>query len=233
VVLPQERLPHHRTLCVWPSSRAPSHSLPLPVTGTKARHLSLFLRWTDATRFSLSNTRFRSPLPPPTLPPILQLSEFEELYPSTLRVRGIPVFTPSSQTSQEYDGSVRTLACIVPRPSVVLVHPAPSQRHMNPYYPSTTIDHLAKQHTFLLADLEVSLPQHETTISALRQQFEAHIRFLRINLESYISRQLSITDALHEQQPSSDPVQATAFPRMVPLLRSAQRTNNRHLQLLG
>ena len=46
----------------WLSSRAPSHPPPpLPlflVTGT-VRHLSLFLRWTDAPRFSLSNTRSR------------------------------------------------------------------------------------------------------------------------------------------------------------------------------
>jgi hypothetical protein len=49
----------------------------------KARHLSLFLRWTDATRFSLSNTRFRSSPPP---------------QPSTLRVRGTPPFnSPSSR----------------------------------------------------------------------------------------------------------------------------------------
>jgi hypothetical protein len=83
---------------------------------------------------------------------------------------------------------------------------------MNPYHPSTTIDELAEQHTFLLADLEVGLPQHETTISALRQQFEAHISFLRINLESYIALQLSVTNARQEQQPSSDPVQAIAYP---------------------
>jgi hypothetical protein len=35
------------------------------------------------------------------------------------------------------------------------------------------------------ADLELELPQHETTISALRQEFEAHVSFLRINLEPY------------------------------------------------
>ncbi len=69
---------------------------------------------------------------------------------------------------------------------------------MNQDHPSTTIDQLPEQHT-LLADIEVGLPQHETTIFALRQQFEAHIRFLRINLESYIALQLSITDALQEQ----------------------------------
>ncbi len=83
---------------------------------------------------------------------------------------------------------------------------------MSPHHPSPTIDQLAEQHTSLLADIEAGLPQHETTISALRQQFDAHIRFLRINLESYIALQLSIANALHEQQSSSDPVQATAYP---------------------
>ena len=83
---------------------------------------------------------------------------------------------------------------------------------MNPHHPSPTIDQLAEQHTFLLADLEVGLPQHETTISALRQEFEAHVSFLRINLESYIALQLSVTNALHEHQPSPDPVQAIAYP---------------------
>ena len=82
---------------------------------------------------------------------------------------------------------------------------------MNPYIPSTSIDELAEQHTFLLADLEVGLPQHETTISVLRQEFEAHVSFLRINLESYIALQLSATNALREHQPSPDPVQATAY----------------------
>jgi len=50
--------PH--SLCLALFQSAFSLSLPLPVHRNKARHLSLFLRWTDATRFSLSNTRFRS-----------------------------------------------------------------------------------------------------------------------------------------------------------------------------
>ena len=83
---------------------------------------------------------------------------------------------------------------------------------MNQNHPPTTIDQLAAQHTSLLADIEVGLPQHETTIFTLRQQFEAHIRFLRINLESYIALQLSITNSLQEQPPLSDPVQAIAYP---------------------
>ena len=82
---------------------------------------------------------------------------------------------------------------------------------MNPYVPSTSLDELAEQHTFLLADLEVGLSQHETTISALRREFEAHVSFLRINLESFIALQLSVTNALHYNQPSAEPVQAIAY----------------------
>ncbi len=67
---------------------------------------------------------------------------------------------------------------------------------MNPRNPLTTNDHLAQQHTILLTDLEVDLSQHETTISALRQEFESHVSFLRINLESYIALQLSIIRAI-------------------------------------
>jgi hypothetical protein len=80
---------------------------------------------------------------------------------------------------------------------------------MNPHHPSNTIDQLAEQHTVLLTDLELDLPQHETTISALRQQFEAHISFL---LHQPRILQFSIIGALEEQQSPSDPVQATAFP---------------------
>ncbi len=83
---------------------------------------------------------------------------------------------------------------------------------MNPRNPSTTIDHLAEQHTILLTDLEVDLPRHETTISTLRQEFEAHVSFLRINLESYIALQVSIIRALEEQQGPSYPILATSCP---------------------
>jgi hypothetical protein len=45
---------------------------------------------------------------------------------------------------------------------------------------------LVEQHnSILLTDLETDLPHHENTISNLRQQFEAHIGFLLLNLESY------------------------------------------------
>jgi hypothetical protein len=83
---------------------------------------------------------------------------------------------------------------------------------MNSHNPSTTIDHLAEQHTVLLTSLEVDLPQHETTISALRQQFEAHISFLRIKLESYIALQLSLIGSLEEQEAPLYPILGTAVP---------------------
>ncbi len=83
--------------CVWPSSRASAHHLsPCPCTGTTVRQLSFFLRWTDATPFSLSNTR----------------SRFIPIYPSTLRVRGTLALLPPPLTPQDYDGGVRTLASI-------------------------------------------------------------------------------------------------------------------------
>jgi hypothetical protein len=69
-----------------------------------------------------------------------------------------------------------------------------------------------EQHTNLLTDLELTLPQHENTISALRQQIKTLIGLLRINLESYTAPQLSIISTLQEQQATSDPVPATADP---------------------
>ncbi len=73
---------------------------------------------------------------------------------------------------------------------------------------NNSIDHLAAQRTSLLSELEETFPQHNTTISALHQQFEAHIGFLRINLESYTALQLSIISALHKSP--TDLIQATA-----------------------
>jgi hypothetical protein len=54
------------------------------------------------------------------------------------------------------------------------------------------LSYLVEQHTNLLTDLETDLPHHENTIAALRQQFEAHIGFLLVNLESYTTLQQSI-----------------------------------------
>jgi hypothetical protein len=59
---------------------------------------------------------------------------------------------------------------------------------------STIVEH----HNHLLTDLETSLPQHESTIAVLRQQFEAHISFLLVNLESYTTLQQFITSTIRE-----------------------------------
>ncbi len=40
--------------------------------------------------------------------------------------------------------------------------------------------YLIGQHAGLLTHLETELPHHEDTIAALRQQFEAHVRFLLV-----------------------------------------------------
>ncbi len=53
------------------------------------------------------------------------------------------------------------------------------------------LSYLVEQHTNLLADLETDLPHHENTIAAIRQQFEAHIGFPLVNLESYTTLQQS------------------------------------------
>ncbi len=42
-------------------------------------------------------------------------------------------------------------------------------------------------HDHLLTDLQDNLPQHESTVAVLKQQFEAHISFLLVNLELYIA----------------------------------------------
>jgi hypothetical protein len=57
---------------------------------------------------------------------------------------------------------------------------------------------IVEHHNHLLTDLETNLPQHESTIAVLRQQFEAHISFLLVNLKSYTTLQQSITSTIRE-----------------------------------
>jgi hypothetical protein len=59
---------------------------------------------------------------------------------------------------------------------------------------STIVEH----HNHLLTILEANLPQHDSTIAALRQQFEAHISFLLVNLKSYTTLQQSITSTIRD-----------------------------------
>jgi hypothetical protein len=62
----------------------------------------------------------------------------------------------------------------------------------------STQQRILAHNNHLLTDLETDLPQHESTIAALRQQFEAHISFLLVNLESYTTLQQSITSTIRE-----------------------------------
>jgi hypothetical protein len=87
---------------------------------------------------------------------------------------------------------------------------------------------LVEQHNSLLTDLETDLPQHEQTITNLRQQFEAHISFLLVNLESYTTLQQSITSTIQQHPahfiatpylvppPTAIPTESTSAPRRQP-----------------
>ena len=68
---------------------------------------------------------------------------------------------------------------------------------------------LVERHTTLLTNTSTDLPHHENTIARLRQQFEAHISFLLVNLESYTALQASITTTI-TQHPED--IIADAFP---------------------
>ena len=70
------------------------------------------------------------------------------------------------------------------------------------------LSYLIGQHSGLLTHLKTELPHHDDTIAALRQQFESHISFLLVNLESYTALQQSITNTI-EQHPAH--VVATAY----------------------
>ncbi len=61
------------------------------------------------------------------------------------------------------------------------------------------LSYLIGQHAGLLTHLETELPHHDDTIAALRQQLEAHIGFLLVNLESYTALQQSITSTIEQQ----------------------------------
>ena len=90
------------------------------------------------------------------------------------------------------------------------------------------LSYLIGQHAGLLTHLETELPHHEDTIAALRQQFEAHVRFLLVNLESYASLQQSITNTIEQHPahvvataylippPTAIPAEATPAPRRHP-----------------
>jgi hypothetical protein len=139
---------------VRPSSRAPSHISPLTLTRAQEwgdTSLSSFDGRTP--RASPSRTRGQG-LPLPTLLQLsefknrsLQLSEFEE-------TPALPLLPNISGVRRQ-----RSHACSLRTQTISDSHSScPRQRPMSPNHPSTTIDQLAEQHTFLLADLEVDLP---------------------------------------------------------------------------
>ncbi len=146
--------PH--SLCFGPPPERLLTSLPLPVHRNGETPLSLLSTDGRLALLPLEHAVKVFPLS-------LQLSEFEE--PPVL-----PLLPNISGVQRQHSH-----ACWHRTQTISGSHSScPRQRPMNPNHPSTTFDQLAEQHTFLLADLEVGLPQHENTISALRQQFEAH-----------------------------------------------------------
>ena len=90
------------------------------------------------------------------------------------------------------------------------------------------LSYLIGQHAGLLTHLETERPQHDDTIASLRQQFEAHIGFLLVNLESYTALQQSITNTIEQHPahlvataylippPTAIPVEAPQAPRRLP-----------------
>ncbi len=113
---------------------------------------------------------------------------------------------------------------------------------------STIVEH----HNHLLTDLEANLPQHESTVAVLREQFEANISFLLVNLDSYTTLQQSITSTIREYpehieiatafivpSPITAPSRIPHIPstasalRAIPILRSTRRSHHRHLHQLA
>jgi hypothetical protein len=71
---------------------------------------------------------------------------------------------------------------------------------------------IIEHHDHLLTDLQYNLPQHENTVAVLRQQFEAHISFLLVNLESYTTLQQSITSTIREHPDHIEVIAAVVVP---------------------
>jgi hypothetical protein len=94
------------------------------------------------------------------------------------------------------------------------------------------LSYLIGQHAGLLTHLETELPPyHEDTIAALRQQFEAHIGFLLVNLESYTSLQPTPSNStLHTLSPRHTsyppPLQFLRKPHQLPGETLAQGTTH-------
>ncbi len=88
---------------------------------------------------------------------------------------------------------------------------------------------IVERHTTLLTNIATDLPHHENTIALLRQQFEAHIGFLLVNLESYTALQASITTTITQHLVD---VIADAYPLLPPTAIPAEAipAPRRHLR---
>ncbi len=74
---------------------------------------------------------------------------------------------------------------------------------------------IIEHHNHLLTDLQANLPQHESTAAVLKQQFEAHISFLLVNLESYTTLQQSITSTIREHPDHIEITAAVVVPNPI------------------
>jgi hypothetical protein len=80
---------------------------------------------------------------------------------------------------------------------------------------------IIEHHDHLLTDLQHNLPQHENTVAVLRQQFEAHISFLLVNLESYTTLQQSITSTIREHPDHIEITAAVVVPNPITAIESS------------
>ncbi len=74
---------------------------------------------------------------------------------------------------------------------------------------------IIEHHNHLLTDLQANLPQHESTVAVLRQQFEAYISFPLVNLESCTTLQQSITSTICEHPDHIEITAAVVVPNPV------------------
>ena len=75
-------------------------------------------------------------------------------------------------------------------------------------------------HDRVLTDLQDNLPQHESTVIVLQQQFEAHISFLLVNLESYTTLHQSITRTIREYPDHIEITAAVVVPNPITAVES-------------
>jgi hypothetical protein len=89
---------------------------------------------------------------------------------------------------------------------------------------SAIVDH--RNH--LLTDLQANLLQHDGTVAVLRQQLEAHISFLLINLESYTTLQQSITSTIRKHPEHIEIATAFVVPSLIAAPSESLTAPRRH-----